>query len=87
MQASRMIGKQHEVVIRYSGIDPEQGFEEFQYKLRNKAIGYNYYLNKHRVKFQYYIGLDDRLHPETQSALLHTYKNRFHTMIQVELGI
>jgi phosphate-selective porin OprO and OprP len=86
-QASRMLGRKHEVVARYSGVKPEQGFEAYQYQFRNKGVGYNYYLNKHRVKFQYYFGLDDRIHPETTPGLLHNFQNRVHTMIQVELGI
>ncbi len=84
---SKMLGRKHEITFRYAGVDPEKGFEQYQYKYRTKALGYTYYLNKHRVKFQYYFGLDDRQHPGTQSRLQHTYKNRINSMIQVELGI
>jgi len=84
---SRMLGRRHELVGRYAGVTPEKGFENYQYRYRQKGLGYNYYLNKHRVKFQYYMGLDDRQHPGVQSQLLHNYKNRFVSMIQVELGI
>lgn len=86
-QVSRMLGRKHELVARYSGVNPEKGFEAYQYQFRNKGVGYNYYLNKHRVKFQYYFGLDDRWHPGSTPGLLHNFENRVHTMIQVELGI
>lgn len=87
IQLSRMLGRKHEVVARYSTVTPEKGFESYQYKLENKALGYNYYLNKHRVKFQYYIGLDNRQHPGEITELRHTFTNRLNTMIQIELGI
>jgi hypothetical protein len=87
VQVSRMLGRKSELVARYAGVDPQEGFKDFQLKLRTKALGYTYYLNKHRVKFQYYIGFDDRLHPETIPSLPHTFENRLNTMIQVELGI
>jgi hypothetical protein len=87
VQASRMLGRRHEVVGRFSAVNPPKEFEPYQYALNNKAIGYNYYLNKHRVKFQYYIGLDNRQHPGLSPELNHSFTNRLHTMIQVELGI
>ena len=86
-QVSRMIGRKQELSFRYAGVNPQKGFEAFQYQYRTKALGYTWYFNKHRIKLQYYLGLDDRIHPQTQDRLLHTYKNRLNTMIQVELGI
>lgn len=87
IQASRMLGRRHEVVGRFSAVNPPKEFEPYQYTYNNKALGYNYYLNKHRVKFQYYIGFDNRLHPGLLPELNHSFTNRLHTMIQVELGI
>ncbi len=84
---SKMVARKHEVVARYAGVTPKKGFEQYQYKWRTKAVGYNFYLNKHRVKFQYYFGLDDRYNPGTAPGYLHNLNNRINTMIQVELGI
>jgi hypothetical protein len=87
LHVSRMLAKKHELTIRYAGVNPEKDFEAYQYRWRTKAIGYNYYLNKHRIKFQYYFGLDDRYNPQTIPGVLHNFENRVYTMIQVELGI
>ncbi len=87
VQLSKLFAERHEIVLRYAGVNPEKSVEDFQYVLRTKALGYNYYLNHHRVKFLYYIGLDDRRHPGTQPTLLHTFENRLNMMVQVELGI
>lgn len=87
VQGSRMIGRKQELVVRYATITPPQTFKAYQLQRRTKALGYNYYLYKHRVKLQAYLGLDDRLHPETVPALPFQFKNRFHGMIQMELGI
>ena len=87
IQVSRMLARKHEIAFRYAGVNPEKDFEQFQYRWRTKAVGYNYYLNKHRIKFQYYFGLDDRYNPQTVSGSLHNFTNRIYTMIQVELGI
>jgi hypothetical protein len=87
LQVSRMLAKKHEIALRYSGVNPQEGFEPYQYRLRTKALGYSYYLNRHRVKFQYYFGLDDRYNPQTVPGALYNFNNRIYTMIQVELGI
>jgi phosphate-selective porin OprO and OprP len=87
LQVSRMLARRHEVVARYAEVNPQKGYEDYQYQMRNKGLGYNYYLYKHRVKFQYYIGLDDRKHTGQTPELLHKFNNRLHTMIQIELGI
>lgn len=87
LHISRMLAKKHEVAIRYAGVNPLKEFEAYQYRWRTRALEYNYYLNKHRIKFQYYIGLDDRSNPQTVPGLLHNFENRVYTMIQVELGI
>jgi hypothetical protein len=87
VQLSRMMGKKHEVAARYAGVTPPDEFKDFQYRWRTKAVGYTYYLNKHRIKFQYYFGLDDRYNPGNVPGLLHNLENRINTMIQVELGI
>ena len=84
---SRMLARKHEVALRYAGVTPEKGFQDWQYRWRTKAVGYTYYLNKHRVKFQYYFGLDERYNPGTVPGLLHNLDNRISTMVQVELGI
>jgi hypothetical protein len=86
-QLSKMLGRKHEVATRFAGVSPTEGFEQYQYKWRTKAVGYTYYLNKHRVKFQYYFGLDDREHSGTVPGSLHNLNNRINTMLQVELGI
>ncbi|HSK13686.1 MAG TPA: hypothetical protein VK907_10755, partial [Phnomibacter sp.] len=87
VQVSRMLGRKHEVALRYSGVEPQKGFEAYQYHWRTRALGYTYYLNKHRVKFQYFLGLDDRRNPGTMPGALYNFDNRLHTMVQVELGI
>jgi hypothetical protein len=87
LQLSRMLAKKHEIAFRYAGVNPIKEYEQYQYRWRTKAVGYNYYLNKHRIKFQYYFGLDDRYNPQTVSGVLHNFENRVYTMIQVELGI
>lgn len=84
---SRMMGKKHEIAARYAGVTPPDEYKDYQYRWRTKAVGYSYYLNKHRIKFQYYFGLDDRYNPGTVPMLLHNLENRINTMIQVELGI
>ncbi len=87
LHVSRMVGRKHEVAIRYAGVTPPEEFEEYQYRWRTKAVGYTWYLNKHRIKFQYYFGLDDRYHTGNLPGMLHNLENRINTMIQVELGI
>ena len=87
LHVSRMLAKKHEVAFRFAGVNPKEEFEKYQYRWRTKAIEYNYYLNKHRVKFQYYFGLDDRYNPQTVPGALHNFENRIYTMVQVELGI
>lgn len=87
VHVSRMMGKKHEVAARYAGVTPPDEYQDFQYRWRTKAVGYTYYLNKHRIKFQYYFGLDDRFNPGNVPGLLHNFENRVNTMIQVELGI
>jgi hypothetical protein len=87
LHVSRMMSKKHEVAFRYAGVTPPEEYEAYQYRWRTKAVGYTYYINKHRIKFQYYFGLDDRTNPGTVPELLHNLNNRIHTMIQVELGI
>lgn len=86
IHVSKMLSRRSEMVVRFAGTEPKKGFEEHIYQYRTKALGYNYYLNKHRVKFQGYFGLDSRYHPQKQS-LLYPYKNRVNAMVQVELGI
>jgi len=87
VHVSRMMGKKHEVAARYAGVTPPEEYKDFQYRWRTKALGYTYYLNKHRIKFQYYFSLDDRYNPGNVPGLLHNFENRVNTMIQVELGI
>lgn len=89
IQLSRMIGRQHEVVARFAGVEPrnDANADYIQYRYRTKALGYNYYLNKHRVKFQYYIALDDREYPGIFTPASPAFTNRFSTMVQIELGI
>lgn len=86
IHVSKMLSRRSEMVIRFAGTEPKKGYEEHIYQYRTKALGYTYYLNKHRVKFQGYFGLDSRYHPEKQS-LQYPYKNRVNAMVQVELGI
>jgi hypothetical protein len=87
VQLSKVLHRKHEVVLRYAGVTPQKGYEAFQYRYRTRGLGYNYYLNKHRVKLQYYLGFDDRTHPQTVPELKHLYRNRMVNMVQVELGI
>ncbi|HMO32075.1 MAG TPA: porin [Lacibacter sp.] len=87
LQVSKILHRRHELVVRYAGVTPQKGFEAFQYQLRTRGLGYNLYLNKHRVKLQYYLGFDDRTHPRIVPALQHEYRNRLVSMIQAELGI
>ncbi len=87
IQGGRMLGKRHQVVLRYTTVTPPDAYRAYQLNRRTKAAGYNYFLNKYRVKLQVYLGFDDRLHPESIPQLPFTYENRFHGMLQVELGI
>lgn len=87
IQLSKVLLRKHELVLRYAGVTPQKGYEAFQYQYRTKGFGYNLYLNKHRVKLQYYLGFDDRSHPKLIPELRHTYRNRTVSMLQVELGI
>lgn len=87
IQLSKTIGKKHEIVARYAGVTPPAAYRVYQPVLRTQGMGYNFYLNKHRVKCQLFLGLDDRLHPEMVPELPFVFKNRLVSMMQVELGI
>lgn len=87
IQLSKVLLRKHELVMRYAGVTPQKGYEAFQYHFRTHGFGYNLYLNKHRVKVQYYLGFDDRIHPKVVPELRHIYRNRTVSMLQVELGI
>ncbi len=84
-QLGRMIGKKHELSIRYTAIHPEN--PDFQPFYQTKALAHSYYLRSHRIKAQTYVGLDDRINPQTQEGLPYIYKNRLLVMFQLELGI
>lgn len=87
IQLSKTLRKKHELVARYAGVTPPVAYRAYQPILRTKGLGFNYYLNKHRVKCQLFLGLDDRKHPQLVPELPFVFKNRLVSMLQVELGI
>ncbi|MCC5946699.1 MAG: porin [Bernardetiaceae bacterium] len=86
LQLSRMLNPRNEIILRYTAIKPPEDRREFQPELYTKAIGFTHYFNKHRIKSQFYVGLDDRQHPEVQ-PLPFTFENRLQIIFQVEFGI
>jgi phosphate-selective porin OprO and OprP len=86
LQASRMIGRKSEVIVRYTTATPTPALRDFQPDYRTKAVGYTRYFNGHRIKIQTYLGLDDRIYPDG-STLGSSYNNRLQAMVQMELGI
>ncbi len=85
LQASKMLSAKDEVAVRYSEVRPHHSLRIYQYHLRNKAVGYSHYFNKHKFKIQGYLGLDDRL--GNSEHLEDPFINRVNAMVQVELGI
>ncbi|MFT3902007.1 MAG: porin [Niabella sp.] len=85
IQASKMISKKDEVVMRYTEVRPHKSVSNYQYHLRTKAVGYSHYFNKHKFKIQGYVGLDDRMGKSTE--LNDPFENRLNAMLQIEMGI
>jgi hypothetical protein len=86
IMASRMLGRKDEISLRYAGVTPVKEKQQYQPLYRTQGLGYTHYFNKHRIKLQYYIGIDDR-QQASSSPKLHNFENRLQTMLQVELGI
>jgi hypothetical protein len=87
LQASRMLGRKSELIVRYAYARPEASKAGIQPHLQTKAIGYTRYLNGHRIKIQTYLGLDDRTYEGLSSQPQSSYTNRAQAIIQMELGI
>jgi phosphate-selective porin OprO and OprP len=86
LQASRMIGRKSEVILRYTTTRPSLSLRALQPEYHTRAVGYTRYFQGHRIKLQSYLGLDDRLYSETPVSGT-SYKNRLQAMVQMELGI
>ena len=86
LQASRMLGRKSEIILRYTAARPLASLRDTQPEYHTKAVGYTRYFNGHRIKLQSYLGLDDRNYPEGASSGT-SYKNRLEAMVQMELGI
>jgi hypothetical protein len=86
LQASRMLGRKSEVIVRYTTARPVASLRDFQPEYHTKAVGYTRYFNGHRIKLQSYLGLDDRLYSDGSTSGT-SYKNRLQAMVQMELGI
>lgn len=85
IQGSKMVSKKDEIAIRYTQIKPHKEVALYQYRMATKAIGYSHYFNKHKIKLQGYLGLDDRMGDSDE--LDDPFKNRVNGMIQLEIGI
>jgi phosphate-selective porin OprO and OprP len=86
IQASRMVGRNSEVILRYTTSRPSTTVLNFQPEYQTKAVGFTRYFNGHRIKLQTYLGLDDRDYSEAALSG-NSYKNRMQAMVQMELGI
>lgn len=86
LQASRMLGRKSEIIVRYTTARPITTLRDFQPEYHTKAVGFTRYFNGHRIKLQSYLGLDDRIYPDGSTSGT-SYKNRLQAMVQMELGI
>ncbi|HMP93677.1 MAG TPA: porin [Phnomibacter sp.] len=86
LQGSRMLGRKDEITLRYAAVQPTTRRSLYQLSYISRQLGYTHYFNKHRIKLQYVMGLDDRQQPGTNPNT-HLFKNRWVSMLQVELGI
>jgi phosphate-selective porin OprO/OprP len=83
LQGSYMLNPKNEIIARYSNVETDKNIFNNQLLHQTYAIGYARYINKHRVKFQTYLGLDNR----SEIPNIHALNNRWVILTQIEFGI
>jgi hypothetical protein len=80
LQLSKTFQSKYEVGMRYAAAYSRNSQQP---NFNTRGIGFGRYLNGHRVKFQTFIGLDNRSESNTNFRL----HNRINAQIQIEFGI
>jgi hypothetical protein len=80
LQLSKTFQSKYEVGMRYAAAYSRNSQQP---NFNTRGIGFGRYLNGHRVKFQTFIGLDNRSESSTNFRL----HNRINAQIQIEFGI
>lgn len=62
-QLSYLLGRNYEVAARYSMVNPDKEIELSEPKARTTTVGFNKYLNKHKVKLQLNISRREEILP------------------------
>ncbi len=83
LQGSYMLNPKNEIIARYSNLENDKDLFNNQLLHQTYAVGYTRYIYKHRVKFQTYVGIDNR----TATPSNHALNNRWVVLTQIEFGI